>query len=42
MAELTEAQREFLDTCEKEFSKRYTSEDKAFMQVGDQTYIHFI
>ena len=33
MAELTDSQVQFLEMCEKEFTKRYTCEDKAFMQV---------
>ena len=30
---LNEEQRAFLEACEKEFANRYTTEDKAFMQV---------
>jgi len=33
MAELTEEQQKFLDECEKEFSLRYTDEDREFMKV---------
>ena len=33
MAELTEEQQKFLDECEKEFSLRYTDDDREFMRV---------